>query len=559
MTDIQSAEDHQKWWKSAVVYQIYPRSFADSSGDGVGDLKGITSRLDYLVDLGVDAIWLSPFFLSPMADFGYDISDHCAVDPLFGTMADFDELLAEAHARELKVILDFVPNHISDQHEWFQAALSSVDDPQRDWFHWAPPAADGGPPNNWTEAFGPDSAWTLDESSGEYYLHLFLPEQPDVDWNNPAVVQAMHQVLRFWMDKGVDGFRADVVHCIGKDPELPDMPEELVGLPAMLQDFGPGTHEQMRGLRKLVDSYPGDRMIVGETAFFDTERMTSYVGPDKLNLAFNFTATHCPWDAASWRAEAQLTYDLLERSDSWASWVLSSHDTPRQATRIGRQEAARAAAVLLLTLRGTPFLYMGEELGLENGEIPDESVVDPGGRDGCRTPMPWTSEPDHGWPGGSWLPFSADSTIRSAEQEAGDPSSMLELYRSLLRLRKKTPALLHGEIEFLDAPEGVLRWRRTITGPVGNSAEGGSTGATVGTKGSASGDTSDDGRGSAPTVLEIAINFTPERVEAAISDGEVLITSSGGSDRPGIDGQTADPGSGLVALGPDEARIVSPR
>ncbi len=527
MTDIQSAEGDQKWWKSAVIYQIYPRSFADSDGDGVGDLAGITSKLDYLVHLGVDALWLSPFFKSPMADFGYDISDHCAVDPLFGTMQDFDELLAQAHERNLKVILDFVPNHVSDQHIWFKAALSSVDDPHRDWFHWAPPKPDGGPPNNWTQAFSSDSSWTLDPVSGEYYLHLFLPEQPDVDWNNPEVVEAMHQVLRFWLDKGVDGFRADVVHCIGKDPELPDMPEELVGLPAMLQDFGPGTHQQIKGLRQLVDSYPGDRMIVGETAFFDTPRMASYVGDGKLNMAFNFNATHCPWDGASWRSEAELTYSQLDQGAGWASWVLSSHDTPRQATRIGRQSAARAAAVLLLTLRGTPYLYMGEELGLENGEIPPESVVDPGGRDGCRTPIPWTSDEDHGWPGGSWLPFSADSTIRCAEVQAGDGASMFELYRSLLRLRKTHPPLLEGEIEFLDAPAGVLRWRRTLT--------------------------DDD------SVIEVAVNFTPGKVDDAVSAGTTLLSSLAGSAHLSEGPEASAPGTGLQPLWPDEARIVVPR
>ncbi len=309
--DDMASPDREEWWKDAVVYQIYPRSFADSTSDGVGDLPGVTARLDHLVDLGVDAVWLSPFYRSPMADFGYDVSDHCAVDPLFGTLADADALITHAHRSDLKVVVDFVPNHVSDQHRWFTAARSSRTDEHREWFVWRDPAADGGPPNNWTAAFAQEPAWTLDPDSGQYYLHLFLPEQPDLDWNHPDVVEAMHDVLSFWIDRGVDGFRADVVHCIGKDEQLADMPGELVGLPAMLQDFGPGTHERLRAMRRLLDDRGA--MVVGETYVLDTEVMASYLGHgDELHLAFNFPALHAPGTPLSGGPRSSRATELLD-------------------------------------------------------------------------------------------------------------------------------------------------------------------------------------------------------------------------------------------------------
>jgi alpha-glucosidase len=514
--DPSGGSDHLEWWKTGVVYQIYPRSFADSTGDGVGDLPGLTARLGHVVDLGVDAVWLSPFYRSPMADFGYDISDHCDVDPMFGDLGDADELLSVAHDHGLKVVVDFVPNHVSDQHPWFTAARSSTEDPHRGWFVWRDPAEGGGPPNNWTAAFAPEPAWTLDEVSGQYYLHLFLPEQPDLDWNEPGLVQAMHDVLRFWIDRGVDGFRADVVHCIGKDPRLEDMPDELVGLPAMLQDFGPGTHDQLRAMRRLLD----DRgvMMVGETYVLDTSQMASYLaGGDQLHLAFNFPALHCPWDATRWRSEIGSAYALLDPIDAWPTWVLSNHDVPRHRSRYGSEARARAAAVMLLTLRGTPFLYMGEELGLEDAEVPADRVVDPGGRDGCRAPIPWTATDGHGWGAAPWLPFAAGAGTHSVGAQTGDPASMLEHYRRLLHLRRATPALHRGSFELLDAPDGVLRFvRRADAGD--------------------------------PRSVEVAVNFTDEPVGDAVSHGQVL----GGTALPGEDLQ---PG----VLGPDEARIVTVR
>ena len=511
--------DRLPWWQTEVVYQIYPRSFADSNGDGIGDLEGVRAHLDHLVHLGVGAVWLSPFYRSPMADFGYDVSDHCDVDPVFGDLDEADALIAAAHERGLRVLLDFVPNHVSDQHPWFQAALTGRDDPHRDWFHWRDPAPDGGPPNNWSAAFGPESAWTLDEASGQYYLHLFLPEQPDVDWNHPGVVEGMHDVLRFWMDRGVDGFRADVVHCIGKDPELADMADELVGLPAMLQDFGPGTHEQLRGLRRLLDSYPGERVIVGETYVLDREQMMSYLGQgDELHLAFNFLPMHCPWEAGRWREELVAAYQLAEARGSWPTWVLSNHDTPRHRTRYGSEARARAAAVLLLTLRGTPFLYMGEELGLRDAEVPDDRIVDPGGRDGCRAPLPWTTAEGHGWDVDPWLPFPPDAAAHSVRAEDGDPESMLTLYRELLRLRRAVPALHRGTIELLDAPDDVIRWRRHAAPAPGEA---------------------DD----VPATVEVAVNFADRPVAGAVSEGPWL----GGTHRDATG----------TTLGPDEARVVA--
>jgi alpha-glucosidase len=521
--DGRAASDRFPWFRRGVVYQVYPRSFADSTGDGVGDLTGITDRLDHLVYLGVDAVWLSPFYRSPMADFGYDVADHCDVDPLFGSLSDMDMLIEEAHRRGLKVIVDFVPNHVSDQHPWFIAARSSVDDPHRDWFVWRDPAPDGGPPNNWTAAFSEDPAWTFDETTGQYYLHLFLPEQPDLDWNQPAVVEAMHEVMRFWMDRGVDGFRADVVHCIGKDPDLSDLPSELVGLPAMLQDFGPGTHDRLRDMRALVDSYDGDRMVVGETYVLSAEQMATYLGVgDELHLAFNFQAFHAPWEASRWREEIRLAHDLLDPIGGWPTWTLSNHDATRVRTRLGSEARARVAAVLLLTLRGTPFLYMGDELGLEDAVVPPERAVDPGGRDGCRAPIPWTADPLGDWGGEPWLPLPPEAAARSVETQRGRPESMLEHFRRLLELRRSTPALHRGDIELIDAPPGVLRWRRSASPEDGEDP-------------------------AAPPVVEIVVNFTSEAVPGAVPSGRCI----GGTALPG---ESVDP----AVLGPDEARIIVP-
>ena len=444
------------------MYQIYPRSFADSDDDGVGDLPGIRARLDHLVRLGVDAIWLSPFYRSPMKDFGYDVADHCAVDPTFGTLADIDGLIADAHRSGLRILVDLVPNHTSDQHRWFQASRSGRDDPKRDWYVWRDPAPDGGPPNNWVAAFHPRPAWTFDDATGQYYLHLFLPEQPDLNWANPEVVEAMHGVVRFWLDRGVDGFRIDVAHCIGKDPALADDPEDLLPTPHSSLNDRPETHEHLRALRGLVDSYPGNRMMVGEVFLLDTALVAPYYGDgDELHLVFNFPPLFTPWDEGSWRRQIETTTGLLDPIGAWPTWVLSNHDNPRHRTRYGGSEPrARAAAMLLLGLRGTPFLFEGEELGLLDAEVPAPRRVDPGGRDGCRAPIPWDPTPEHGWPADPWLPFPPEADTHNAAAEQDSPHSTLHLYERLMAARHGSAALRRGGQTLVASPPGVLGWRR---------------------------------------------------------------------------------------------------
>ena len=461
------------WWKTSVLYQIYPRSFAASPGraagvgaeggraEGVGDLAGIRSRLDHLIRLGVDAIWLSPFYRSPMKDFGYDISDHCAVDPTFGTLADIDALIADCHAHGLRVLVDFVPNHTSDQHPWFEASRSAKDDPKRDWYVWRDPAPDGGPPNNWVAAFSPVPAWTFDEATGQYYLHQFLAEQPDLNWADPEVEAAMHDVVRFWLDRGVDGFRVDVVHGIGKDPDLADDPAELAGLPHVPLNDRPETHVHIRRLRRLLDSYPGERMMLGEVYLLDTHLVAPYYGDDdELHLSFNFPPLYARWTAAAWTEQIETTTALLDPIGAWPTWVLSNHDNPRHRTRYGSEERARAAALLLLGLRGTPVLYAGEELGLLDAEIPPERVVDPGGRDGSRAPIPWDPTHGHGWPADPWLPFPPEADSHSVADEWADPRSTLSLYQRCLAARHASAALRAGDQRLLQCPDGVLGWTR---------------------------------------------------------------------------------------------------
>jgi alpha-glucosidase len=451
------------WWQEAVVYQIYPRSFADASGDGVGDLDGLRARLDYLQWLGVDAIWLSPIYRSPMADFGYDVADYCDIDPLFGDLAAFDALLQDAHARGLRVLLDWVPNHTSDRHPWFVESRASRDSAKRSWYRWRDGTPER-PPNNWPAAFGGGPAWTWDERTEQWYLHTFLPEQPDLNWDEPEVVAAMHDVLRFWMDRGVDGFRADVVHLIGKDPALPDIPDahivgghlDVVGS----HDFA-GTHALLRGIRDVLDAYPGGRMMVGEVNLRRTKLIAPYLGAgDELHLAFDFESLDVPWEAAAWRARIAHVGTIM--GERWPTWVFSNHDLPRMRTRLGGSDArARAAVLMLLTLRGTPFLYAGEELALEDAAVPPERVVDPGGRDGCRAPIPWTPAAGHGWPADPWLPWPPDPAARSVEAQRADPASTLHLCRAALALRRDSPALRLGTLELLDdVPAGVLAYER---------------------------------------------------------------------------------------------------
>ncbi len=474
------------WWKEAVFYQIYPRSFADSDGDGVGDLAGIRARLDDLAWLGVDALWISPFFRSPMADFGYDVSDYCGVDPLFGDLAAFDALVDDAHRLGLRVVIDWVPNHSSDQHPWFLDAASSRESTHRNWYVWRDPNPDGSPPNNWVAAFDLTApAWTFHEPTGQWYLHLFEEAQPDLNWDEPAVVSAMHDTLRFWLDRGVDGFRADVVHGIGKDPALPDDPPEVAGIPHCALNDVPVTHDRLRAMRTLIDAYPGERMMVGEVFLLSTEAVSTYYGHgDELHLAFNFPPLFAPWLADRWATCIGDARRSLDPRGAWPTWVLSNHDNSRHRTRYDRSAAragedqataerrsearARAAAVLLLTLRGTPFIYQGDELGLVDADIPEDRVVDPGGRDGCRAVLPWDGSDDRGWPTAdgvtTWLPLASESDVRNRVAQRGDPGSILHLYRRAIATRKATPALALGSFEPLPSPEGTLAYRRELDG-----------------------------------------------------------------------------------------------
>jgi alpha-glucosidase len=473
----------EPWWKEAVFYQIYPRSFADSDGDGVGDLAGIRAHLADLAWLGVDALWISPFYPSPMIDFGYDVSDYCDVDPQFGTLEDFDRLLHEAHALGLRVIIDWVPNHTSDRHPWFVDAVSGRASAHRNWYVWRDPTPDGSPPNNWVAAFDPSApAWTFDEPSGQWYLHLFESAQPDLNWDEPAVVEAMHQVLRFWLDRGVDGFRADVVHCIGKDPGLPNDPGSVAGIPHCALNDVPVTHRRLQDIRALVDEYPGGRIMVGEVFLLSTRAVATYYGDgDELHLAFNFPPLFAPWQEGQWTRCIERTVAALDPRAAWPTWVLSNHDNPRHRSRYDRAAAflgeseetaearseprARAAAVLLLTLRGTPFLFQGEELGLLDASVPPDRQVDPGGRDGCRAPIPWNGRSDHGWPSVDgrqpWLPFPPEP-LRNHEAQRADATSVLHLYRRLIAVRRGAPALSRGGFDLLELPEGLLGFRRTM-------------------------------------------------------------------------------------------------
>jgi alpha-glucosidase len=450
------------WWRTAVFYQIYPRSFAPGRAGPTGDLAGIEARLDHLTWLGVDAVWLSPFYPSPQADFGYDVADFCDVDPAYGDLAAFDRLLATCHQRGLRVVVDLVPNHTSDRHPWFEAARSSRSDPMRDWYVWRDGTPEE-PPNNWVAAFAPVPAWTWDEATGQWYLHQFLPEQPDLNWDNPEVVAAMHGVMRFWLDRGVDGFRVDVVHGIGKAPGLPDDPPEAGGLPHATLNDTPRTHELIREMRTLVDGYPGDRMLLGEVYLLSTEQVAQYYGDgDELHLAFNFPPLYTRWRAKRWREQVTDTHRLIDERGAWATWVLSNHDNARHRTRYGSEDRARAALFLLLGLRGSPVLYAGEELGLEDAAVPPERVLDPGGRDGCRAPIPWTPAPDHGWGvTDPWLPWPPEPALRNAETLRADATSIVHLYRRLLAARRASPALQLGDFALLEAPADVVAWRRS--------------------------------------------------------------------------------------------------
>jgi len=469
------------WWRSAVIYQVYVRSFADANGDGIGDLAGLRSRLDYIHDLGVDAIWLNPFYPSPQADAGYDVSDYRDVDPRFGTLAEFDALLLDSHARNLRVIIDLVPNHTSSEHPWFKAARSAPPGSRERRRYLFRDGYGEQPPNNWRSTFG-GSAWSRVGPNDQWYLHLFAPEQPDLDWTNPEVRQEFEAILKFWFDRGVDGFRIDVAHGLAKDPGMPDLGESfatsgpaMAGHPHWDQDQ---VHDVYRAWRRVSDAYPGDRTFVAEAWVHTPQQLARYVRSDELHTAFNFNFLLAPWNAQALRSAIDDSLGALASVGAPATWVLSNHDVVREVTRYGGgdlgTQRARAAALLMLGLPGGAYVYQGEELGLpEVLELPDAVRQDPTffrtggrqrGRDGCRVPLPWSGEaPPFGFgPPGSkpWLPQPSNWANSTVEHERSDPESMLSLYREALRLRRELPSLGDGGLAWLPASGDVLAFGR---------------------------------------------------------------------------------------------------
>jgi len=470
--------DHsdKDWWRHGVFYQVYPRSFQDSNGDGVGDLRGMIARLPYLKELGVDAVWLSPIFPSPMEDFGYDISDYTGIDPLFGTMDDFDALIAAAHNNGLKLILDLVPNHTSDQHPWFIEARSSRDNPKRDWYIWCDGAPDGGVPNNWLSEFG-GSGWEYDSSTRQYYYHAFLAKQPDLNWRNREVREAIYEVMRFWLEKGVDGFRVDVIWHLIKDEgfrDNPANPHYRDGRPpheTILTQYStdqPEVHGVIAEMRRVTDEFD-DRVLIGEI-YLPLHRLVAYYGNDLAGaqMPFNFALLSTLWSARSIE-KIIADYEKALPPGAWPNWVLGNHDRPRVASRVGEAQA-RVAAMLLLTLRGTPTLYYGDEIGMRQVAIAPEQVRDPFeknvpgigvGRDGCRTPMQWRP----GRYGGfsttvPWLPLAHDFARENVVNLDADADSILNLYKALIALRRKLPQLVTGVYEPIAVQGDVLLYRR---------------------------------------------------------------------------------------------------
>jgi alpha-glucosidase len=473
-------DDPDKWWREGVLYQIYPRSYADSNGDGVGDLRGLIDRLDHLAWLGVDGIWLNPVTVSPDADWGYDVADYTGVQPLFGTLDEVDALIAAANDREIKVLLDLVPNHTSIEHPWFIESRSSRDNPKRDWYVWADPKADGSPPNNWRSGFG-GSTWTLDEATGQYYLHNFLPEQPDLNWWNEDVRNEFDRILRFWFDRGVAGFRIDVVHMVVKDSLLRDNPPatdddhwmvRLTGQRQMFNANRPEVHDIIRRWRTIADSYDPPRILVGETHVFDTNSMLSFYGAgDELHLAFNFLLLHANFEPEALRTVVEDTLAGLP-GGSWPVWTGGNHDMYRFPSRWceGDPAKARCALMMLLTLPGSVFLYYGDELGMPDTDVRKERLEDPVGkrlypvygRDPERTPMQWSPAAGAGFtaPGVEpWLPFGDYATC-NVEDQRRDPDSMLSLCRDLIGLRAAVPDLRTSAYAQISADTGLWAWRR---------------------------------------------------------------------------------------------------
>jgi alpha-glucosidase len=516
-----------QWWQRAVFYQIYPRSFADSNGDGVGDLDGVTAHLDYLASLGIDAIWLNPINPSPLDDWGYDVSDYCGIHPDLGDLAAFDRLVADAHRRGIRVIVDLVPNHTSNQHPWFVESRSSRANPKREWYIWVPGSPDRAP-NNWGSTFG-GSAWKYDPATEAWYLHTFLEQQPDLNFRNPKVIDAMQDVICFWLDRGADGFRIDVIASLIKDAELRDNPIRASADPD-IPWHGPGSqdplystdrpevHDIVRGFRRVADSYE-QRILVGETWPREQERLADYLRPDELQLAFNFRFLLARYDARRFRAAIELTEKSFGPG-AWPTWTLSNHDFSRHSSRYSREgdgdARARVAAVMLLTLRGTPFIYYGEEIGMRDAEVPADRRRDPVGRDGCRSPMQWSDSRNGGFSTGdsTWLPCGDFQAVNVARQ-LNDPHSMLSLYRRLIQLRKLTPALTEGSYRaFVGAPEDCLVFHRDT----------------------------------AEQQIVVALNFTTEAREIDLSGGKILLSTN--------DSRPTQSANSPLTLAPNEAVIV---
>ncbi|WP_328463282.1 glycoside hydrolase family 13 protein [Streptomyces sp. NBC_00448] len=508
MADTPQPEADENWWRGAVIYQVYPRSFADSNGDGTGDLAGVRSRLPYLAELGVNALWFSPWYPSPMADGGYDVADYRDVEPVFGSLAEAEKLISEAVALGIRTIIDIVPNHISAVHPWFKEALAAgPGSPARERFWFRPGRGEHGelPPNNWPSQFG-GPAWTRttnpDGTPGDWFLNLFDSEQPDLNWNHPEVLAEHEDILRFWFDRGAGGVRIDSAAMVSKDPDLPDLPDPSAGADAVLPAHPyvdrDDLHDIYRDWRRIADSYPGTRILVGEVWLPDAERFARYLRPDEMHTAFNFDFLACPWEPARLRTSIETTLAAHAPVSAPATWVLCNHDVTRTVTRYGRQDTgfdfatkafgvptdlelgtrrARAAALLTLALPGSVYLYQGEELGLpEVEDIPTGKLQDPmylrsegtnPGRDGCRVPLPWSGDvPPFGFsPAGSaesWLPQPAEWAARTAAIQSADPASMLSLYRAAIRLRKDEPELGgDGPFEWLDSDVEVLAFRRS--------------------------------------------------------------------------------------------------
>lgn len=460
------------WWRDGIIYQIYPRSFADSNDDGLGDLPGITGKLDYLADLGVDALWLSPIYPSPDKDFGYDVSDYVDIDPRFGSLADFDLLLSEAHRRDIRIVLDLVLNHTSDQHAWFLESRSSHDNPKADWYIWAPP-------NNWQSVFG-GPAWAYVPERNQYYYHMFVPEQPDLNWRTPEVRTAILDVIRFWLDRDVDGFRLDVFNMYFKDDQLRDNPFSP-GLRAFDRQQHVYDCDQpemvalLQEMRGILDSYP-ERYAVGETFFPTKEKMIRYSGTDKLHAAFDFDFMWSRFDPSKLIKPILEWEELYVEHGLWPNYVLGNHDAPRMATRHTKDETdarIKVMMALLLTLRGTPFIYYGEEIGMRNISLKRSEILDPPGkrfwpfykgRDGCRSPMQWDVSANAGFSSKKpWLPVHSNYRERNVESQNVKPDSMLNFTRNLIKLRRKNPALHRGDFTLLTTrpKEALIYLRQT--------------------------------------------------------------------------------------------------